>query len=327
MRKPIIYSSCLVFLITTSIPWAQQAPPLVAPTEALSPADEMKGFKLPKGYVVQLVASEPDIFKPMNLSFDYKGRIWITDSLEYPYAAKDGTKPRDSVKILSNIGPDGKAQKIETFAEGLNIPIGLLPLPSKKGAPQTALVHSIPNVYKMQDTNNDNKADTKEPFLTGFGFRDTHGMTNSFQLHWDGWVHATHGFSNDSEVKSSEGKLLKMNSGNTYRYRPDGTGLQSYTRGQVNPFGMTVDSWGNFYTADCHSSPIYQLIQGATYPSFSKPHDGLGFGPILISTGLNHKSSLVMKSGSSTALGVAPFRSTRSWLILLVTTLPMIMVS
>jgi putative heme-binding domain-containing protein len=282
MRKPIIYSSCLVFLITTSIPWAQQAPPLVAPTEALSPADEMKGFKLPKGYVVQLVASEPDIFKPMNLSFDYKGRIWITDSLEYPYAAKDGTKPRDSVKILSNIGPDGKAQKIETFAEGLNIPIGLLPLPSKKGAPQTALVHSIPNVYKMQDNNNDNKADTKEPFLTGFGFRDTHGMTNSFQLHWDGWIHATHGFSNDSEVKSSEGKLLKMNSGNTYRYRPDGTGLQSYTRGQVNPFGMTVDSWGNFYTADCHSSPIYQLLQGATYPSFSKPHDGLGFGPDMI---------------------------------------------
>ena len=71
MRRPIIYFSCLVFLITTSSPWAQQAPPLVAPTEALSPVDEMKGFKLPKGYVVQLVASEPDIFKPMNLSFDY----------------------------------------------------------------------------------------------------------------------------------------------------------------------------------------------------------------------------------------------------------------
>ena len=277
-----IVLALFLFTMSVAIPLAQQAPPLVAPTEARSPADEMKGFKLPKGYVVQLVASDPDIFKPMNLSFDYKGRIWITDSLEYPYAAREGTKPRDTVKILSNIGPDGRAQKIETFADGLNIPIGLLPLPSKKGAPQTALVHSIPNVWKMQDTNNDNKADTKEPFLTGFGFRDTHGMTNSFQLHWDGWIHATHGFSNDSEVKSPEGKLLKMNSGNTYRYRPDGTGLQSYTRGQVNPFGMTVDAWGNFYTADCHSSPIYQLLQGAIYPSFAKPHDGLGFGPDMI---------------------------------------------
>lgn len=282
MYRPTKLLALTLFLTGISILWAQQGPPLVAPTDARSPADEMKGFKLPKGYVVQLVASEPDIFKPMNLSFDYKGRIWITDSLEYPYAAKEGTKPRDSVKILSNLGADGKAQKIETFADGLNIPIGLLPLPSKKGAPQTTLVHSIPTVWKMQDTNNDNKADLREPLLIGFGYRDTHGMTNSFQLHWDGWIHATHGFSNDSEVKSPEGKLLKMNSGNTYRYRPDGSGLQSYTRGQVNPFGMTVDAWGNFYTADCHSSPIYQLIQGATYPSFAKPHDGLGFGPDMI---------------------------------------------
>ncbi len=282
MRRPTTTLALILFLTGISINWGQQAPPLVAPSEALSPAEEMKGFKLPKGYVVQLVASDPDIFKPMNLAFDYKGRIWLTDSLEYPYAAKEGTKPRDSVKILSNIGADGKAQKIETFADGLNIPIGLLPLPNKKGAPQTALVHSIPNVWKMEDNNFDNKADKREPFLTGFGFRDTHGMTNNFQLHWDGYIHATHGFSNDSEVKSPEGKILKMNSGNTYRYKPDGTSLQSYTRGQVNPFGLTVDEWGNFYTSDCHSRPIYQLLQGGVYPSFAKPHDGLGFAPEMI---------------------------------------------
>ena len=260
----------------------QPAPPLVAPTGALSPVDEAKGFTLPEGYVVQLVASEPDIFKPMNLSFDYQGRIWLTDSLEYPWAAKDGEKPRDSVKILSNFGPDGRAGKIQTFADGLNIPIGLLPLPSKKGEPTSALVHGIPNVWKITDTDGDSKADKREPLLTGFGFRDTHGMTNSFQLHWDGWIHATHGFANDSEIKSPDGTVLKLNSGNTYRYLPDGKGLQSYTRGQVNPFGMTVDEWGNFYTADCHSKPIYQLLPGAIYPSFAKPHDGMGFGPDMI---------------------------------------------
>lgn len=260
----------------------QPASPLVAPTDPLSPADEKKGFKLPPGYEIQLVASEPDIFKPMNLAFDQKGRLWVTDSLEYPYAVKEGTKGRDSVKILSDFAPDGKPRKIETFADGLNIPIGLLPLPGKKGEPQTALVHSIPNVWKMADTNHDGKADSREPFLTGFGQRDTHGMTNSFILHWDGWIHATHGFSNDSEIKGKDATVLKLNSGNTYRYRPDGTGIRSYTRGQVNPFGMTVDAWGNFYTADCHSKPIYQLLPGAIYPSFAKPHDGLGFGPDMI---------------------------------------------
>ncbi|MEQ1748080.1 MAG: c-type cytochrome, partial [Prosthecobacter sp.] len=34
-------------------------------------------------------------------------------------------------------------------------------------------------------------------------------------------------------------------------------------------------------SADCHSSPIYQLIRGAHYPSFGKPHDGLGFAPVM----------------------------------------------
>ena len=39
-------------------------------------------------------------------------------------------RPRDTVKILSDFQADGRAGKIKTFADGLNIPIGLLPLPS-----------------------------------------------------------------------------------------------------------------------------------------------------------------------------------------------------
>jgi putative heme-binding domain-containing protein len=39
------------------------------------------------------------------------------------------------------------------------------------------------------------------------------------------------------------------------------------------------DPLGDLWSADCHSSPVYQLLRGAYYPSFGKPHDGLGFGP------------------------------------------------
>jgi putative heme-binding domain-containing protein len=39
------------------------------------------------------------------------------------------------------------------------------------------------------------------------------------------------------------------------------------------------DSLGDLWSADCHSSPVYQLLRGAYYSSFGKPHDGLGFGP------------------------------------------------
>jgi putative heme-binding domain-containing protein len=70
-----------------------------------------------------------------------------------------------------------------------------------------------------------------------------------------------------------------MQSGNTFRFRPDGRRIEVFTRGQVNPFGMTFDPFFNLYTADCHSKPITQLIRGAVYQSFGKPHDGLGFAP------------------------------------------------
>jgi putative heme-binding domain-containing protein len=70
-----------------------------------------------------------------------------------------------------------------------------------------------------------------------------------------------------------------MQSGHTFRFKPDGSKIEVWTRGQVNPFGMTVDPYFNLYTADCHSKPITQLIPGAYYDSFGKPHDGLGFAP------------------------------------------------
>jgi len=70
-----------------------------------------------------------------------------------------------------------------------------------------------------------------------------------------------------------------MNSGNTYRMRPDGSHIEFFTHGQVNPYGLSFDPLGNLYSADCHTQPIYQLLRGAWYPSFGKGHDGLGFAP------------------------------------------------
>ena len=52
---------------------------------------------LPPGFEIQLVASEPDIAKPLNMAFDNRGRLWITQTREYPFPVKD--KGRDAIKI------------------------------------------------------------------------------------------------------------------------------------------------------------------------------------------------------------------------------------
>ena len=258
----------------------------VRTTEPSSPAQEKDAFELPPGFEIELVASEPDIFKPMNMAFDAKGQLWVTDTLEYPFPAPLNQKGRDSIKVFNDTNNDGAYDKITTFADGLNIPIGLYPY--KNGV----LVWSIPNLWWYEDTDGDGVADRREKRYGPLGWeRDTHGMNASFTRGFDGWLYATHGFNNDTTITGSDGSRVVMNSGNTYRIRLDGSRVEQHTFGQVNPFGMCLDPLGNFYTADCHSAPVYQLLRGAYYPSFGKPHDGLGFAPTLMSH--SHESTAI----------------------------------
>jgi putative heme-binding domain-containing protein len=271
---------CIVGAMIAGMARAQQPAPVqdVSTLPHRTADEERKALHLPPGFEIQLVAAEPDIQKPLNLAFDDRGRLWVTDTVEYPFPVEDGTRPRDTVKILADFGSDGRARSIRTFADGLNIPIGLLPLPSAT----SALVHSIPNIFLLRDTDGDGRADAREVLYAVFGHRDTHGMTNAFTWGFDGWVYACHGYSNDSTVQGNDKRPIMMSSGNTYRMKPDGSHAEYVTHGQVNPFGLTFDPMGNLYSCDCHSRPVYQLLRGAWYPSFGKPHDGLGFGPAMV---------------------------------------------
>jgi len=246
----------------------------VRPTPWQKPEDQQKSFRLPPGFEIQLVAAEPDINKPFNLAFDAQGRLWVTTSIEYPFAAATNKPGRDRIMIFEDFSPDGRARKVTPFADGLNIPIGIHPY--KNGC----IAWSIPNIWFFQDTDGDGKADKRDVLYGPFDYtRDTHGNQASFRRGFDGWIYATHGYNNDSHVKGRDGHQIDLNSGNTYRFRLDGSRIEHHTHGQVNPYGLAFDPFGNLFSSDCHSEPIYQLLAGGYYPSFGKPHDGLGFAP------------------------------------------------
>src|ERR1700730_7499743 len=158
----------------------------IAPTGPRTPQEQQKLFHLPPGFEIQLVASEPDIKKPINIAFDPAGRLWVTQSIEYPFPVAPGAKSRDTVKVLDQWQPDGRAGRFTTFADNLNIPIGVLPI--SRGA----LVYTIPNIYRMLDTGGTGRADHCEVLYSAYGHADTHGMTGEFRLGLDGWVYACH---------------------------------------------------------------------------------------------------------------------------------------
>lgn len=281
----------VVSALTFTLHAAEEKLRLVRETDALTPEQEQAGFHVPPGFEVQLFASEPQINKPINMAYDARGRLWVSSTVEYPYAADksrwsdpQGTHvkgSRDAIKILEDTDGDGKADKVTDFANELNIPTGVLPWhkPEHKAG---CIAWSIPNIWYFADTDGDDIADHREVLFGPLGFeKDTHGMCSSFRLGLDGWVYATHGFNNTSQFKARDGSTLELHSGNVFRFKPDGSRVEAWTHGQVNPFGLCWDRYGNLYSADCHSSPIYQLIRGAHYPSFGKPHDGLGFAPVM----------------------------------------------
>ncbi len=314
--KPVLLFLLLALPLLTSS-WAAPAKDLftegVRAAEPLSPEEERLKFHLPPGFKIQLVAAEPDLRKPMNMAFDSAGRLWITESREYPFAATNDASARDTIRIFSDFDDNGRARKVTTFATNLNIPIGIYPFRSpgssrREEAPSNSkpktpnpkqaqrlltsaatnltwkcIAWSIPNIWLFEDTDGDGVADKQEKLYGPFDFtRDTHGNQASFRRGFDGWIYATHGFNNQSRVAGRDGHEIFLPSGNVYRFRLDGSRLEHWTHGQVNPFGLAFDPLGNLYSADCHSSPIYQLLRGAHYPSFGRPHDGLGFAPTTI---------------------------------------------
>lgn len=264
----------------------------VRTTDFQTPEQEKAGFKLPEGFEITLFASEPDITKPINMEFDDRGRLWVTQSSEYPMPAGPGAG-KDRITILEDTNGDGKADKFDHFDDNLNIPIGIMPVNDG------AIAFSIPNIYHFTDTNNDGISDKKDVLFGEFGYRDTHGMVSNLMRGFDGWIYACHGFTNTSTVKGTDGHSITMSSGNTFRFRKDGSRIEQTTFGRVNPFGYAYDERGYLYSVDCHSKPIYQLIPGAEYPHFGKKETGIGFAPEMMSyeLGSTALSGLVYYTG------------------------------
>ena len=137
----------LLLGVAFTTPVAQAAEPFIIESPPLTPQEQIKKFKLPPGFEIQLVASEPEMHKPINMNFDAQGRLWFTASIEYPFAVGEGKKGRDRVRVIEGFNADGSATKVTTFADELNIPIGLLPVKdgaivSKLGASLTAVFNA-----------------------------------------------------------------------------------------------------------------------------------------------------------------------------------------
>lgn len=252
----------------------------VAEVPAKSPLDALASFSVPEGFEVQLVASEPDIQKPMQMAFDERGRLLVTCSTDYPLGSEPGARGSDKVLRLAVDGATGRASSIEILADDLNIPSGIEALPGGR-----VLVGHAPDILLLTDRDGDGRPETREALYTGFARDDTHELPNSFTWGIDGWLYGLQGHVNRSDVIDRAGGVTPIYHGNVFRMRPDGMGIEVWAPGMSNPWGLAFDEKQNLFAADCESRPLWQIVQGFAYPGFNQPREPLGFAPHITEDG------------------------------------------
>jgi putative membrane-bound dehydrogenase-like protein len=233
------------------IPRKQERPP----GPALLPEEAREAMSVPEGFVVELVASEPDIVNPIAMAIDERGRIWITESVEYP--RREAGIGRDKIKVLEDTTGDGKADSITVFAEGLNIPCGIA---IGHGG---VWVSNAPDILFLRDSDGDGVADQSEVVVTGFGRHDTHELPNSLTWGPDGWLYGLNGVFNPSHVVH-QGREHRFDCA-VFRIHPVTREFEVFANGTSNPWGMAFDPQGSMFLSACVIDHLWHIVEGGYY--------------------------------------------------------------
>lgn len=235
------------------------------------------GLFLPDDLEATLWAESPMLHNPTNMDIDYKGRVWVTEAVNYRNHSNDSAHflhhPKgDRVLILEDTDHDGKADKSIVFVEDNDLisPVGIAVIGNK------VIVSCSPNLIIYTDENGDDKADKKEIILTGFGGKDhdhsLHSVTAGPDGNWyfntgnagphmvtdkSGWTlrsgsiytgGSPYNDKNEGNRRSDDGKVWV--GGLALRVNPDGSGLKVMGHNFRNSYEVIPDSYGNLWQND-----------------------------------------------------------------------------
>lgn len=232
---------------------------------------------LPEDLEATLWAESPKFYNPTNIDVDIKGRIWVTEAVNYrKYNNKaphyqdrvDG----DRVVILEDKDGDGVAETSKVFVQDKDLlaPLGIAVIGNK------VIVSCAPSIIVYTDENGDDKPDKKEVFLTGFGGKDHDHSLHALISGPNGKYYFNAGNAGPHMVTDKAGWNLRSgsnyNGGSPYnnsnkgglisddgkmwvggiamRVNPDGTGLKVVGHNFRNSYEFTVDSYGNMWQND-----------------------------------------------------------------------------
>ncbi len=212
----------------------------------LEAEETLRSLRVPAGFRVELVASEPMVQDPVNLSFGPDGRVWVVEMADYPRGVAGGGR----VKCLQDLDQDGRLDQAQLFLDGLSFPTSAVPW--KDGV----IVIAAPDVLFAADRNGDGKADVQETLLSGIGRANPQHRASGFELGLDGWLHFSAGEST-REIHSARSNRTYDVHHRDIAWNPD-SGEIVTTSGETQ-FVRARDAFGNWY-GNSNSLPMYHYV-------------------------------------------------------------------
>ena len=223
---------------------------------------------------VTLWAKSPQFYNPTNMSIDPKGRIWITEGVNYREKLGIRRDSGDRIMVLIDSDGDGKADESKVFLQDsfLESPLGIAVFDNR------IVISQPPDIIIYTDINKDLKFDAsidkKEVLLTGFNgrqhdhslhsitsgpdgkwyfnsgncgaiFTDNSGKTFRMNTNYRGGASEKYFYTPTHELqgaKSDDGFV--WTSGFSVRMDPDGTDAEIIGHGYRNSYEQVVNSLG-----------------------------------------------------------------------------------
>jgi len=262
-------SSALIggLLVAAQMAFAQIPKPTDAPAP-MTPEESAAAFKVPAGFRVEVVASEPLIASPSGVCWDERGRMFVSELHGYNLAGQldieelNRTGQLDTqvrrvqaderfkraaqagtfgvVKRLRDTNEDGRMDAADLWATNLPPIYGLVP------ARGGLIVACAPDIVWLADRDDDGKAETREVLFSGFPTGELERGINAPQWGVDGWIYFGRGWGGGKITGPHLREAVSL-TGSDFRIRADGSAIEPVT-GATHTFGFATTAAGDRFT-------------------------------------------------------------------------------
>jgi len=205
----------------------------------------LSDVKVPDGFEASLFATPPAVQYPVFVAAAPEGTVYVSVDKN---GSLDREPRRGSVVRLRDIDGDGRADESKLFIPDVDSPRGLV-----WDRDRLYVMHP-PHLSAFIDHNSDGIADEQQVLVKniafGFADRPADHTSNGVTLGIDGWLYLAIGDFGFLEAEGTDGRKLQFRSGGVVRVRPDGTGLEVYSRGTRNILEVAMDPLLNGFTRD-----------------------------------------------------------------------------